>query len=56
MGPDWKSFMEELIDHFEYNPGGEWTGNQIVRVIKDKQIEFLEKALHCMDVDEGVEI
>ena len=54
MGHDWKSFVDELIDHFEYNPEGEWTGNQIVRVIKDKQIEFLEKALGCMDKDKDL--
>lgn len=55
MGPDWKGFVDELISGFDQNPTGEWTGQQIVRFIKDCQIQYLERVLKCMDKDDKKE-
>ena len=59
MGPDWKQFVEELIELFESSPspliGGRlFDGKQIAKIIKDREIQFLEKTLMKMDLEEGV--
>ena len=54
MGPDWKRFVDELIKFFEKNPDIKWSGDTIVKIIKNEQIRFLEKALKIMDGYEGV--
>jgi hypothetical protein len=52
MGPDWKLFMDELIEHFYRHSDGLWSGEDLVRLIKDRQIQFLEKALKILDSEE----
>ena len=56
MGPDWKQFVEELIHHFEMTFDDEFTGESIAKIIKEKEIQFLEKTLMKMDLEEGREI
>jgi len=54
MGPDWKSFIEELIEDIDKNSQTYWYRKELVRYIKNRQIQFLEKALKITDKDEGV--
>ena len=59
MGPDWKAFVEELIKYFSDTkeaPKYYFTSDEIVRIIKNKEIQFLEKSLMKMDLEEGVEV
>jgi hypothetical protein len=54
MGPDWKRFVDELISEFNCDPLKTWQGIEISRFIKDREIQFLEKALKILDLDEGI--
>lgn len=53
MGPDWKRFVDELIEYFSHPKNWKgWNGKEIAEIIKDREIKFLEKALKIMDEDE----
>ncbi len=50
MGPDWKNFVDELLETIENHPTKlSWGKRELVSFIKDRQIQFLERTLKVMD-------
>ncbi len=50
MGPDWKNFVDELLEAIENHPYKlSWGKRELVSLIKDSQIQFLERTLKVMD-------
>lgn len=50
MGPNWKQFINNLISEIEFNTKTSWGKYELVAFIKDREIQFLQKALDVMDV------
>ena len=54
MGPDWKKFINDLIFEIEGNSKTSWGKYELVTFIKDREIQFLQKALDIMDEGHAV--
>ena len=51
MRPDWAEFINNLISEIEANSKTSWGKYELVAFIKDREIQFLQKALDV--VEEG---